>query len=189
MREYDIGCLKCEEAFDKAHASLLERRGVRNPCASCQGLGVALYGTGTTWRGGCGGQACTYDVCDQCWGSGDHSNKWMDLRELGRKLKRLAFFERAHAAGPPPVSLLATQEVPVAPRKKTADEVAKMLHDNYVDEKYFISIGVGESDGKPCVHFYVKKGARMPFRANSKQLWTIGDVEVIVHRTGAVEPI
>jgi hypothetical protein len=39
-------------------------------CDECGGAGIKLYSSTATWRGGCGGQAFTADVCDVCWGSG-----------------------------------------------------------------------------------------------------------------------
>lgn len=55
-------------------------RGVENPCQLCGGLGKYTYGDTTTWRGGCGGQTATTDICDKCWGSGDATKPWTDLR-------------------------------------------------------------------------------------------------------------
>lgn len=59
-------------------------RGVEDPCQSCQGLGVRSYSSTATWRGGMGGQAFTQDVCDKCWGSGDVSRPWADIRKMER---------------------------------------------------------------------------------------------------------
>lgn len=58
-----------------------------NECKTCGGSGVRLYGATSTWRGGYGGQELSHDVCDQCWGSGDATNKWTDIRKLNALLK------------------------------------------------------------------------------------------------------
>lgn len=60
----------------------LRSRGVHAPCAKCRGLGSFLYGSTSTWRGGMGGCAMTWDVCDTCWGSGDAEKTWTDIRQL-----------------------------------------------------------------------------------------------------------
>jgi hypothetical protein len=54
--------------------------GVENPCPRCGGLGRYTYASTATWRGGCAGMTATVDICDQCWGSGDATRKWLDLR-------------------------------------------------------------------------------------------------------------
>ena len=55
----------------------LEWRYVDAPCKKCGGCGKAVYSDTTTWRHGViGGQALTVDVCDACWGSGDHAAPW-----------------------------------------------------------------------------------------------------------------
>jgi DnaJ-class molecular chaperone len=51
-------------------------------CNKCSGSGVFLYSNTSTWRGGLGGQALTYDVCDSCWGSGNIEKKGFDLKKL-----------------------------------------------------------------------------------------------------------
>lgn len=61
---------------------MLDWRNVESPCPKCNGSGVRMYGSTATWRGGIGGQMCTSDVCDQCWGSGDEHRKGADLRQL-----------------------------------------------------------------------------------------------------------
>lgn len=60
----------------------LGARGVEQPCERCSGLGRYHYAHGSTWRGGMGVCAFTWDVCDQCWGSGDANRPGADLREL-----------------------------------------------------------------------------------------------------------
>lgn len=64
--------------------SFLEARGVtpKEACKKCRGLGVATYGSTSTWRGGVGGQMMCQDVCDMCWGSGNNSKPWVNLRKL-----------------------------------------------------------------------------------------------------------
>lgn len=54
-------------------------------CEACRGNGVRTYSNTATWRGGIAGQACTQDVCDKCWGSGDRHNPWTDIRKLEQK--------------------------------------------------------------------------------------------------------
>lgn len=62
----------------------LHWRGLRpeDACLACRGTGAIQYGSTSTWRGGMGGAAMTRDVCDQCWGSGDRHEPWVDLRRL-----------------------------------------------------------------------------------------------------------
>ena len=48
----------------------------RDVCGGCLGAGTRTYGDTSTWRRGCGGQAMTADVCDQCWGSGLAARPW-----------------------------------------------------------------------------------------------------------------
>ena len=86
------------EALESQNKQLLERRdteylrmlewrgidGIENACERCGGSGTAVYGSTSTWRGGAGGQMITSDICDRCWGSGDKSNKWTNLRRLPR---------------------------------------------------------------------------------------------------------
>lgn len=64
-------------------ARLMEiHRNVSAACVSCQGLGVRVYGSTSTWRGGVGGSTITTDVCDHCWGSGDAHRHWQSWRQL-----------------------------------------------------------------------------------------------------------
>lgn len=67
---------------DNRHRAMLDWRGVSVPCPRCTGSGQCLYGSTATWRGGIGGQAMTWDVCDACWGSGDAERQGADLRVL-----------------------------------------------------------------------------------------------------------
>jgi hypothetical protein len=68
-------------------AGFIAERGVANPCERCDGLGVRVYGSTATWHGGIGGQACTLDVCDRCWGSGDEFRRWLSHREAAAAMK------------------------------------------------------------------------------------------------------
>ncbi len=67
---------------DEAKRAFLRWRDVEDPCPGCDGSGVRLYPSTSTWRGGMGGSMMTSDVCDQCWGSGDAHKHWTDLRKL-----------------------------------------------------------------------------------------------------------
>lgn len=70
---------------------LLAYRGIKpyeTPCRVCYGFGVILYGSTSTWRGGIGGAAMTYGVCDKCWGSGVEARPWPSHKEFER-LKKL----------------------------------------------------------------------------------------------------
>lgn len=60
--------------------NFIERWGT--PCGECQGAGLKLYGSTSTWRGGYGGQSFTVDVCDRCWGSGVEGMPWPSHREF-----------------------------------------------------------------------------------------------------------
>lgn len=51
-------------------------------CGACMGLGIRSYSSTATWRSGCGGQAITPGVCDQCWGSGSADRPWPSHRML-----------------------------------------------------------------------------------------------------------
>jgi hypothetical protein len=61
---------------------LLILRGVEKEdcCNKCSGLGTAVYGSTSTWRGGVGGLAMTSSVCDKCWGSGSIARPWPSWR-------------------------------------------------------------------------------------------------------------
>jgi hypothetical protein len=60
----------------------LRWRHVEDPCRTCDGSGVRSYDNSATWRGGMGAAAITTDVCDTCWGTGDHYRRGLDLRAL-----------------------------------------------------------------------------------------------------------
>lgn len=75
-----------------SYRDILEMRGLDpedKPCRDCGGLGVKAYGSTATWHGGIGGQAITNGVCDKCWGSGDSSNPWTNLRRMISRIKTL----------------------------------------------------------------------------------------------------
>ena len=76
---------------DDRHSYALEWRGIEpgSECRRCTGSGVLTYGSTSTWSGGAGGQVLTQGVCDACWGSGDASRKWVNLRAL-REQTRVA---------------------------------------------------------------------------------------------------
>ena len=61
---------------------LLEMRSIEpnNACSKCGGSGKRAYQNTTTWHGGIGGQMVTIDICDKCWGSGDVTWTWLNLR-------------------------------------------------------------------------------------------------------------
>lgn len=76
---------EAEYTSDKIVERLLQWRGiekVEDVCPDCQGSGQKVYANTSTWRHGIGGQALTNGVCDTCWGSGDITNKWFDLRKV-----------------------------------------------------------------------------------------------------------
>lgn len=77
------------EEMEKFHYYFLQTRGIENPCKGCGGYGVKTYGNSSTWSHGIGGQVMTSDVCDECWGSGDANEKWVDLHKLRLKIKGL----------------------------------------------------------------------------------------------------
>lgn len=73
-------------ADPRLRAAFLRWRGVQTPCPRCGGTGRVHYSNGSTWRGGAGGAACTWDVCDGCWGSGDATAPGSDLRAAEKGL-------------------------------------------------------------------------------------------------------
>lgn len=60
----------------------LRLRGVRDPCEKCRGLGVYRYCHGSTWRGGIGTSSFQWDICDQCWSTGDKYRIGTNIRDL-----------------------------------------------------------------------------------------------------------
>lgn len=69
------------------YKAILDYRGIINPCKKCSGFGECTYGSTATWRGGIGGQSCTSDVCDKCWGSGNADRPWTNIREVEKRRK------------------------------------------------------------------------------------------------------
>lgn len=78
-----------ELEHSKEQLAMLRFRAIRpgDECLKCNGSGVVLYASTSTWRGGMGGSAMTNGVCDSCWGSGNRWEPWDNLRELEAKYK------------------------------------------------------------------------------------------------------
>lgn len=76
------------DARDEQYERMLEWRGIQKDaaCKECGGSGVVAYSSTATWHGGIGGQIITEAVCDKCWGSGDTTRPWLDLRRLESKI-------------------------------------------------------------------------------------------------------
>lgn len=70
---------------------MLRHRHVQDPCSNCRGFGTRPYASGATWRGGMGTASITWDVCDTCWGSGDTSRPWVNLRKLEDEEQKRVF--------------------------------------------------------------------------------------------------
>lgn len=70
------------ERADREIRERLRWRHVEDPCETCTGAGVRMYGNSATWRGGAGAASCAVDVCDTCWGTGDRYRRGLDLRAL-----------------------------------------------------------------------------------------------------------
>lgn len=77
---------KALEVREDTYKAFLEWRGINRPCLKCSGRGVFAYGSSSIWRGGVGGQTVTEGVCDLCWGSGDATHAWVDLRKTSAQL-------------------------------------------------------------------------------------------------------
>lgn len=72
-------------------ARFLAWRGIEygnEACPTCGGAGSRSYPSSAGWMGGAGGQAITSGVCDKCWGSGDASRPWLNLRTLAASRTR-----------------------------------------------------------------------------------------------------
>lgn len=65
---------------------LKDYRNIQTICSECGGTGIKAYGNTSMWRHGIGGNAITSGICDKCWGSGDESNQWTNLRTLSNVL-------------------------------------------------------------------------------------------------------
>jgi len=91
------------ELRQRALDEMIRSRGVEDPCRRCRGVGVVMYGSTATWRGGMGGCAMTKDVCDACWGSGDRYRHGVDLRKLrdeeNQRVAERAVSELARSCG------------------------------------------------------------------------------------------
>lgn len=68
--------------FSNNPDEFLRWRNIETACEKCGGKGGRTYASTSTWRGGMGGASLTWDVCDECWGSGDAEDHWLDLRRL-----------------------------------------------------------------------------------------------------------
>jgi len=64
-------------------------------CPPCGGWGLKWYSSGATWRGGMGTASSAQDVCNFCWGSGNSSKPWLNLKTLQEDIE-LEISRRAH---------------------------------------------------------------------------------------------
>lgn len=72
-----------------AYAQMLDWRGIEHPhlaCPTCEGSGIKVYPTTSTWRDRPGGATATVDVCDTCWGTGRRDRTGVDLRAMAEIL-------------------------------------------------------------------------------------------------------
>lgn len=76
-----------DNEYSREKLAMLRFRAIRpgDECLKCNGSGVVLYASTSTWRGGMGGASMTADVCDSCWGSGNRYEPWDNLRALESK--------------------------------------------------------------------------------------------------------
>jgi len=90
-----------EERREHILYEMLEWRGIEPgmQCSSCGGSGRRTYSSTATWRGGIGGQACTDDVCDGCWGSGTTVRKGINLRAILSLSSYVSACETVDASG------------------------------------------------------------------------------------------
>jgi len=77
----DLESLKNPTMLEKI-MEVREIEKVENLCPSCSGRGRRAYGSTSIWMGGIGGQQITSGICDECWGSGDTTRKFADLRKI-----------------------------------------------------------------------------------------------------------
>ena len=75
-------------AYFSRHLKALSNLAIGHLCIACGGTGERVYGSTSTWGGGCGGQAVTSDVCDKCWGTGSSATTGVNLRKLMREVTR-----------------------------------------------------------------------------------------------------
>lgn len=68
--------------------NIADLRGIEpeNACAACDATGYKYYPTTATWHGGAGGMAITRGICDKCWGSGDKTYTWCNLRDIANRI-------------------------------------------------------------------------------------------------------
>jgi hypothetical protein len=71
----------------------LDWRGIETPCKRCSGAGSYGYGNTATWHYDIGGSMITWGICDLCWGSGDHTRPWPNLKVLEDELGALRKFK------------------------------------------------------------------------------------------------
>ena len=64
-------------------------RDINELCRGCGGSGNKTYGNTSTWKHRVGGQSITQDVCDECWGSGDATKPYRNLKELFHRIAQL----------------------------------------------------------------------------------------------------
>lgn len=64
----------------------IDRRYGGKPCGKCHGSGVVKYQHGSTWRGGMASAGGKFDICSDCWGSGNYEKPWLNLRDLQDKI-------------------------------------------------------------------------------------------------------
>jgi len=76
-----------ERLLEDARIEFLRLRGVETPCERCKGMGTRLYSSGATWRTGMSTRKFTYDLCDECWGTGDDNKHSLDLKILEKRLR------------------------------------------------------------------------------------------------------
>lgn len=69
-------------------------RSLKENCSRCGGKGRAHYSSGATYHGGAGTCSLAWDICDKCWGSGDETDPFDNLRERNERWK-----QRVAAAG------------------------------------------------------------------------------------------
>lgn len=99
-----------EKSFtEQAHEHALQHRGiwrVQDACPTCNGYGRIYYGSTSTWMGGIGGAAMTWDVCNKCWGSGDERHPGVNLKEVMPEYYRLKNEEYLRTTPHPDISLV-----------------------------------------------------------------------------------
>ena len=82
----DLKTLKTPSMLEKI-MEVREIEKVENLCPSCSGRGRRAYGSTSIWMGGIGGQQITSGICDECWGSGDITRNFVNLRKMYNKSK------------------------------------------------------------------------------------------------------